>query len=378
MTHATPFSEALDVIYETIGCDGATVKKPAISHRLSNATQKSVPINLTSEEDWQGCQEDVREAEDKKKGAKITVSIIVSLQVRLIHSLRSFQYLASLRVKLGVTGAGKAGKSKKIVIMDLEHAGSGDDDFDEGVGILVKEGKHLEQLQNQYGHCQRCGTSKSCKIDMAGNHHHLTNGQLSAWSRTLAAGTHNVTLKTPPQADLFSMFFKKFGGGAPPPAAEPLNPAFGNMGPFMGMNPYAYMPWGAPFGAPANFGGLSSHQPHTPMTPTPIAGPSARSTPALLPAFPSSDPPDIGAINPYPEIAEFFRELDGYDPKRRLLDAVSNFEKLDYYNIDEIANIGKASEIAQIVGITIGNATHILGHVKAEMKRIDRERRATA
>ncbi|KAJ7889079.1 hypothetical protein B0H14DRAFT_3712391 [Mycena olivaceomarginata] len=174
---------------------------------------------------------------------------------------------------------------------------------------------------------------------MAGNHHHLTNGQLSAWARTLAAGTHNVTLKTPPQADLFSTFFKKFGGGAaPPPAAEPLNPAFGNMGPFMGMNPYVYMPWGAPFGTPANF--------------------AIRRTWALSTHTRKSQ--------------NSFRELDGYDAKRRLLDAVSNFEKLDYYNIDEIAKIGKASEIAQIVGITIGNATHILGHVKAAMDSLER------
>ncbi|KAF8169301.1 hypothetical protein K438DRAFT_1983357 [Mycena galopus ATCC 62051] len=126
--------------------------------------------------------------------------------------------------------------------MDLEHASSEDDGLNKGAGIMVKEGKHLEQLQSQYF-----------------NHHNLTNGQLSAWTHTLAAGMHNVTLKTPPQADLFSMFFKKFGSrAAPPPAAQPLNPAFGNMGPFMGMKPYAYMPWGAPFGTPANFG-PSSH-----------------------------------------------------------------------------------------------------------------------
>ncbi|KAJ7429770.1 hypothetical protein B0H11DRAFT_1944237 [Mycena galericulata] len=99
----------------------------------------------------------------------------------------------------------------------------------------------------QYGHCQCCGTSKVCKIDLAGNHHVLSNGQQHAWACSLAAGMHNVTLKTPPQADLFAMFFKKFGGGVQTPTMAPAKPGFGNMGLFMGMNPYAFMPWGSEF-----------------------------------------------------------------------------------------------------------------------------------
>jgi hypothetical protein len=76
------------------------------------------------------------------------------------------------------------GRGKKVQILDLDHAGS-DDDFDVGVGDMAEEAKCLEQLQNQYGHCQSCGPTKCCKITFAGTHHAMTNNQLRAWAKSL-------------------------------------------------------------------------------------------------------------------------------------------------------------------------------------------------
>jgi hypothetical protein len=104
--------------------------------------------------------------------------------------LSYLQYLASLRAKLKIQVSGpKKGKSKqRIQILDLEHAGSRDDDFDDGLGIMEKEKKFLAELQAKYSRCQLCGPDKMCKIDIAGNHSKLNNPQIRAWSTALVCG----------------------------------------------------------------------------------------------------------------------------------------------------------------------------------------------
>ncbi|KAJ7661284.1 hypothetical protein DFH06DRAFT_1471807 [Mycena polygramma] len=367
LTHATDFDEALDTIYTTIGCADVPVK-PVLSYRLSNAPAKAASINLTSEKDWEGC-----------------------LAV-------TEQYLMSLRAKSGKGRGGVAkGKGKaKMPILDLEHAGSGDDDFDDGLGIMEKETKCYEQLQKEHGRCQLCGPSKACKINVAGEHHQLNNSQLKSWARSLAAETHNVTLKAPPKAGLFKMFFKSFGASTDStvnPMLNPMMPGTGpmptSMPPFIGMNPYGYMPWGGFPGASFNMG---AGQPTTPATPAPAAPDARVLTPAPTPAvpleaaqaptalpvaFPSSDPPDMGEINPYPEIDDFLRQLHEYAPKRGLVAYADTFLEIDYYNIDEIVALGTADAIVVAVrGVTSGNAAFLLKHAKAEMKRVDREIRS--
>lgn len=175
---------------------------------------------------------------------------------------------------------------------------------------------------------------------------------------------HQVTLVQPPHNDLFGMFHKN----STIISATPVIPqrAFAAM-PYMGMPPYGYMPWGT-HGGPPPF-------PGTPDTPTPAPHPShapQASTLTSAPVFLSSDPPDMGAPNPYTEISEFLTQLHEYHPKRRLLDYIGRFEDLDYYNIDEIAKLGTADSLVELMGIMHGNAAFLLQKVKDKMKRIDR------
>jgi hypothetical protein len=74
------FEDALEVIYETIGCV-SVAKKPVLSYKLSSAPQKANPIMLGSETDWEGCLEEVAAAQAKKKGVAVPVNIIVTAQV---------------------------------------------------------------------------------------------------------------------------------------------------------------------------------------------------------------------------------------------------------------------------------------------------------
>ncbi|KAJ7445433.1 hypothetical protein FB451DRAFT_1412712 [Mycena latifolia] len=378
-THATSYDDALDIIYESVGC-ADVARKPVLAYKLASAPKGSA-MTLNSETDWTGCLEDVRQAEDAKKAGTLIP----------VHILVTDQYIASLSAKLGKGKgkpmAGKGGRGKpKVPILDLDHAESGDDDFDEDLGSMEKESKFLEQLQNQYGHCQLCGTTKACKITVAGTHHPLSNNQLRAWAQSLTLGKHGVTLKTPPRAvggqNLFGMFFKTMHSSEAPSTPQ-MQPQFSGMPPFM-MNPYAFMsPWGMP-GPGANGHPQMPVMPHpmsTPFSHANAEGASAsvpRASTSALPAdLPSSDPPDMGTVNPYPEITGFLQQLDTHQPNRRLLSYIPTFEELDFYNIDELMKLGgTAEELVRVAGISLGNATFIMTQIKGEMKRIDRARRS--
>ncbi|KAJ6456823.1 hypothetical protein C8R47DRAFT_996103, partial [Mycena vitilis] len=358
LTHATDFDEALTVIHETIGCTDVGVK-PALTYKLSNATKSAGSIGLSTAADWTGCLDDVQDAEgDKPKRKAISVTISVT-----------DQYLLSLRAKLKVKPRGAQPKGKKkLAILDLEHAQDGDDDFDEGLGIMEKEEHCLAELQAKHGRCQLCGPEKACKIDVGGIHHKLSNIQLRAWSHALALGTRNVTNSAPPNDSMFCMFFKN--SKAPPSAPAPVQqPPFPFMQPYMPpMNPYAM--WGMPGMPPYG-------NPVSPGTPTPNPQvPRASGSKAL--AFPSSDPPDMGAINPYPEITEFLQKLAHHNPKRHLTDYIQLFEDKDYDNINELVKYDTAKALSEAVKITEGNAGFILVEVRAVMKRVDRARKELA
>lgn len=92
--------------------------------------------------------------------------------------------------------------------------------------------------------------------------------------------------------------------------------------------------------------------------------------------LPSSDPPDMDAANPYPEIGGFFIKLSVHHPKRDLTKYIALFEDLDFYHIDEISKLKTVDELVRLVGISVGNSTFLLEQVKDEMKRVDRANRA--
>ncbi|KAJ7359449.1 hypothetical protein DFH08DRAFT_801255 [Mycena albidolilacea] len=328
--------------------------KPVLTYKLSNATTKVPATSLSTDEDWKGCLQDVRQAETRLRAQK-----------RL--------YLNSLSAKRGKAkpSIGK-GRSKKPVILDLDHAESGDDDFNDSLGTMGHEIKCMEQLDNQYGHCQACGPAKFCKITVAGTHHHLSNGQRRAWAQALALGKNSVTLKTPPHdvagQNLFGMFFKSMPREVGPPE-PPMPNLFSRTMPQQMMG-YPYMPWGLP-----GHSHMLQMPPIMPAVPSPFPHASTSALPAVIP---SSDPLEMGALNPYPEIPTFLQDLNGYNPRRNLLDYIPVFGALDYYHIDEIHKLGTAEELVWIAKITHGNATYIMAEVKNEIKRVDCYRKTLA
>ncbi|KAJ7923691.1 hypothetical protein B0H13DRAFT_2400983 [Mycena leptocephala] len=328
LKHSTTFDEALVVIHETIGCNDVP-KKPLLSYKLSNAPAKAPAINLGSSSDWEGCLEEVTEAESKKNAKVSVVIIVVDI------------YMNSLRAKLGLKSAGAKPKKGKLPILDLEHAGSGDDDFDEGLGIMDKEVKCLEQLQNHHGRCQRCGPH--CRVKSIAR-------ETTTSSPTPAAWLGAITRRRPTTA-----------------ASE--------QPPFLG--------WDSTWGTRSCHRGQCKHrqlQVFFQCTCYPLAG-CLSSLPRLSciniysTRLPSSDPPDMGALNPYTEIPEFIQQLNEYCPQRNLVQYIDRFGDLDFYNIDEIAKLGSADRLVELVGITHGNAQFLLDKIKAEMKRTDRAAR---
>ena len=60
------YQEALEIIYDNIGCLGV-VKKPELLYKLSTATAKAISILLNSEKDWKGFQKEVISQQKTKK-----------------------------------------------------------------------------------------------------------------------------------------------------------------------------------------------------------------------------------------------------------------------------------------------------------------------
>ncbi|KAJ6583320.1 hypothetical protein B0H10DRAFT_2234863 [Mycena sp. CBHHK59/15] len=120
------------------------------------------------------------------------------------------------------------------------------------------------------------------------------------------------------------------------------------------------------------FNSTMSGQLSTAVTPSPLPRGNHLASTSALGGMPSSDPPEMGALNPYPEIADFFRKVDVHYPRRCLLNLISNFDDQNYFNIEEIATLGSADAISRAVSITTGNAAFILGEVLSEIKRIDK------
>ena len=82
LSHAVTFEEALEIMYDVIGCSDVH-QKPNLAYKLASAPSKADPITLGSAEDWKGCLEDVAQIQAKKK-ATVQVKIIVSEQVRCV------------------------------------------------------------------------------------------------------------------------------------------------------------------------------------------------------------------------------------------------------------------------------------------------------
>jgi len=77
----TPYREALEIIYDNIGCL-EVIKKPELLYKLSNATAKAVSISLNSERDWKGFQKEVI-SQQKTEKRSIPVNILVADRVRV-------------------------------------------------------------------------------------------------------------------------------------------------------------------------------------------------------------------------------------------------------------------------------------------------------
>ncbi|KAG6905177.1 hypothetical protein DXG01_004392 [Tephrocybe rancida] len=336
------FDVVLETIYEVMGCV-EVARKLKLSYKLLTATIKSDTISLRTSMDWDGCREEIMQAQAKKK-AMVPVKIIVQ-----------DGYMAALHSRGKAAKSQKAGGAKgKKVVLDLDHEDSEDDDVDDG-GLMGNEAKQLEQLQAALSKCQLCGPTKSCKVARSGEHVALTHNQLCGWALSLAMGTHGVTLHTPPKSKLFLMFHGP-AGGSTPAAAAPSTPV-PNMGPYMNMNPFFMTP---PWFMPPGFMGTPTAVPaHVPQQPT----------------MPSSDPADDMDANPYPEISLFILRLHDHEPQRQLDLFAYEYEGNDFYYIDEIANL-TVKELMQEYKISKGNAKFILEAVKKEVKKVKCARKA--
>jgi hypothetical protein len=75
---------------------------------------------------------------------------------------------------------------------------------------------------------------------------------------------------------------------------------------------------------------------------------------------PSSDLPELGGANPYPEIDTFILKLSEHHPKRNLIQYLNAFGDRDFFHIDKISHLGTAEGLTRFFGMSMGNAGFIL------------------
>lgn len=181
------YDAAIIMIYQIIGC-ASVVKKPDLMYRLSTSTQKVDPISLKTEDDWQGCLEDVAAAERKSKNSVVVaVKILITDQVSSCYCyviskalLTSRQYLLSLRAHTKKAPSNK----RKSALMNLDND---EDDDETNEAMEARERIEMEKLDKALSQCQLCGSGKACKIDNSGSHVHLTFQQRRSWSVALVS-----------------------------------------------------------------------------------------------------------------------------------------------------------------------------------------------
>ncbi|KAJ7026054.1 hypothetical protein C8F04DRAFT_1126520 [Mycena alexandri] len=343
ITNSTTFEDAREVMYETIGC--VTIpRKPTLAYKLSSSTVKTPTINLQTDDDWSGLITDATAKVKAKKDVSVMITVLPE------------NYMFSLRDKHKKSAPKVKGKKGKMAIMDLENDDS-DAENDDDVDLAGAEKEAMLKLEKEYGNCVKCGPGHLCKIDRNGNHVALSFPQRRGWCISLACGTKKVTVKTPPEGDLFSMFHGKGKATSPAPGPAQL----------------AYPGWYPPPMQPLGFGmpGFPGYPPPPYLQPPPAPQFPSPRRPML-----SSDPADeLGVL--YPSIIAFINHLVNLHPERQGLGDVGDaLNTLRFFDISEIIDLTAADlGTDQFGNAALGDAQFLVKHVKKEVKRLEKAAR---
>jgi hypothetical protein len=252
-----------------------------------------------------------------------------------------------------------AAKPQKNVFSD----GDDDDELleDEGEGDELggEENAQLELLEAVLRQCALCGPTKFCKINKHNMHVDLTMPMRRAWAVSLAAKDTNVTLRRPPDTNLFGEFHNHRTHATSSQLSHTSHFATGFDPQMMQMQMLTQM-------AMVNSMLMSNAgNPMAPMAPQNVAAPG--------PSISNSDPLDPLTLPQYSTIRDFLIRLNENQPLRRLEQAIERFEAEDFIYIDEICGL-ELGEI-ELLGITKGNAYFIRDACQKEKKRVDKGRK---
>jgi hypothetical protein len=68
------FEDALEIMYETIGCV-SVARKPTLAYKLSSAKEKAPAVNLSTDKDWRGLITDYSQKILSKKDLSVTIAV---------------------------------------------------------------------------------------------------------------------------------------------------------------------------------------------------------------------------------------------------------------------------------------------------------------
>ncbi|KAJ3739332.1 hypothetical protein DFH05DRAFT_1407484, partial [Lentinula detonsa] len=356
------YDTVMEDIYEAIGCKEAKAK-PAIGYKIEGSPAKTGAISLMSSEDWEGLCDDVLEKQEAKSKV-FKINIIVAAEVPFTMPMPLLEKDGKGKER----SDRKSSKKKKNAVKSFKFDSDSDseDDSNDGMGksTMDKETRFIGELTSTYGNCALC-KPKICKIGQ-GIHVSLTFNMRAAWAAALAHEEAGVTLSTPPKTEQFRQFHHSIElPTLVSNLSDPTTPSFGS-------NMSVMKEFVAPIiGAFAAVNQLSNPRQNNPETPTPHARPVQ--SPQCV-GIPSSNGFDEQDINPYPTIDDFFTSLDVVEPQCNLSRYVATLTGLDFYNIDNIAGL-TVRVLQDDVGMSLGNATHVLNMVKKKIHVVNKGRK---
>ncbi|KAJ7580329.1 hypothetical protein C8J56DRAFT_1057968 [Mycena floridula] len=338
------FLDLLDLLHTTIGCD-AVQRKPSLQYKLLTSVAKGRTISLQSEDDWEGCLDEI-DGVDKKKTVTVQITVPEQYMISLRHNVKGSK-------KSSVTTKGRA---KAMPLLDLDNDDEDDDDGGDVSAFIEREKEKMVELDRKLSQCVSCGPSKFCKIDKAGRHHHLSFLLRKIWSAALAAEKQGVTLDRPPKDDLFGMFFSA-KATTEPEIPGPI------AAPGMTAPPYMYPPYYPP-PHPSMYAGY-----HTPGSQLSSSSHKRRqpSSSPVREVMASSDP--FEQASQYPSIQDFLKDLDLMDTRCRYQRYKAAFEDKDYFHIDKIAQMSAGTLTGPDFEMSAGNADFFLKMLGKKMQK---------
>ncbi|KIJ28525.1 hypothetical protein M422DRAFT_270214 [Sphaerobolus stellatus SS14] len=362
------FDEAIHKIHEAMGCIDCS-RKPTLQYKMSGTGR--TPIELLERAHWDNLIIGACLAAKRKMVVPVEILVMEDWYMENLRKRNGVKQDLNAK-KTATAGKGKsAAKTKHVELDSMDPVEENATPEDESAAA-----KDLEEFTRLKRHLSGCPIhnelNQYCKINKFGAHVLLTVSQVAGWAHALAIKTYGVTYDNPPRSQMFDDFHSKQPGvdghsnpnrgqSAPPGPIDP-NQTIAQTVQSVATAIAVVQSMKFAMDNPASAG----TRPFVMEAPSLGAiGSNKAATEANIDGSES----DIGAEDiTYPEVKQFFEDLEKKEPHRKLTEFANALLKEDFYCIDELEGKTASFFIGAPFNLTMGNASFIEKKLKAAIQ----------